>query len=159
MKNTQNYIQSIQCCTLLVSSLLALQFACPLAKLGIGEYHQSEAQPLQRGLCLRVLHVNTAAEGWGGLCQAKEGSKTTERARRAEAYIPQEIDDMCFIIRTMADLDPDGYTRVTFGDLFDRYVRISYKVVGILMRARKPVFAYLSVCMYNDLFHLIILCK
>lgn len=66
---------------------------------------------------------------------------------------------MCFIIRTMADLDPDGYTRVTFGDLFDRYVRISYKVVGILMRARKPVFAYLSVCMYNDLFHLIILCK
>uniref|UniRef100_A0A8C2KVH8 Actin binding Rho activating protein b n=1 Tax=Cyprinus carpio TaxID=7962 RepID=A0A8C2KVH8_CYPCA len=82
-----------------------------------------------------------------------------ERARRAEAYIPQEIDDMCFIIRTMADLDPDGYTRVTFGDLFDRYVRISYKVVGILMRARKPVFAYLSVCMYNDLFHLIILCK
>uniref|UniRef100_A0A8C1SIN5 Actin binding Rho activating protein b n=1 Tax=Cyprinus carpio TaxID=7962 RepID=A0A8C1SIN5_CYPCA len=60
-----------------------------------------------------------------------------ERARRAEAYIPQEIDDMCFIIRTMADLDPDGYTRVTFGDLFDRYVRISYKVVGILMRARK----------------------
>ncbi|XP_026144344.1 actin binding Rho activating protein b [Carassius auratus] len=73
-------------------------------------------------------------EGYG---RPKEGSKTAERARRAEAHIHREIDDMCFIIRTMADPDPDGYTRVTFGDLFDRYVRISDKVVGILMRARK----------------------
>ncbi len=73
-------------------------------------------------------------EGYG---RPKEGSKTAERAKRAEAHIHREIDDMCFIIRTMADPDPDGYTRVTFGDLFDRYVRISDKVVGILMRARK----------------------
>uniref|UniRef100_A0AAY4EQ79 Actin-binding Rho-activating protein n=1 Tax=Denticeps clupeoides TaxID=299321 RepID=A0AAY4EQ79_9TELE len=73
-------------------------------------------------------------EGYG---RPKEGSKTAERAKRAEAHIHREIEDMCFIIRTMADPDPDGRTRVTFGELFDRYVRISDKVVGILMRARK----------------------
>ncbi|KAL7829669.1 hypothetical protein AOLI_G00305540 [Acnodon oligacanthus] len=73
-------------------------------------------------------------EGYG---RPKEGSKTAERAKRAEAHIHREIEHMCFIIRTMADPDPDGYTRITFGQLFDRYVRISDKVVGILMRARK----------------------
>lgn len=73
-------------------------------------------------------------EGYG---RPKEGSKTAQRAARAEAHIHREIDDMCFVIRTMTDPDPDGHTRVTFGELFDRYVRISDKVVGILMRARK----------------------
>ncbi|MFT7811563.1 actin-binding Rho-activating protein [Arapaima gigas] len=73
-------------------------------------------------------------EGYG---RPKEGSKTAERAKRAEAHIHREIDDMCFIIRTMADPDNDGRTRITFGQLFDRYIRISDKVVGILMRARK----------------------
>ncbi|KAJ8386800.1 hypothetical protein AAFF_G00165950 [Aldrovandia affinis] len=78
--------------------------------------------------------LHKGEEGYG---RPKEGTKTAERARRAEAHIHREIDDMCFIIRTMADPDPDGLTRVTFGELFDRYVRISDKVVGILMRARK----------------------
>ncbi|KAG5842686.1 hypothetical protein ANANG_G00180250 [Anguilla anguilla] len=78
--------------------------------------------------------LHKGEEGYG---RPKEGTKTAERARRAEAHIHREIDDMCFIIRTMADPDPDGRTRVTFGELFDRYVRISDKVVGILMRARK----------------------
>uniref|UniRef100_A0A671KXB9 Actin binding Rho activating protein b n=1 Tax=Sinocyclocheilus anshuiensis TaxID=1608454 RepID=A0A671KXB9_9TELE len=81
-----------------------------------------------------LTRLRKGEEGYG---RPKEGSKTAERARRAEAHIHREIDDMCFIIRTMEDPDPDGYTRVTFGDLFDRYVRISDKVVGILMRARK----------------------
>ncbi|XP_051519002.1 actin-binding Rho-activating protein-like [Myxocyprinus asiaticus] len=87
------------------------------------DYEYSMSTRLQKG-----------EEGYG---RPKEGSKTAERARRAEAHIHREIDDMCYIIRTMADPDPDGYTRVTFGELFDRYVRISDKVVGILMRARK----------------------
>ncbi|XP_077052785.1 actin binding Rho activating protein b [Siphateles boraxobius] len=87
------------------------------------DYEYSMSTRLRRG-----------EEGYG---RPKEGSKTAERAKRAEAHIHREIDDMCFIIRTMADRDSDGCTRVTFGDLFDRYVRISDKVVGILMRARK----------------------
>ncbi|XP_004457598.1 actin-binding Rho-activating protein [Dasypus novemcinctus] len=73
-------------------------------------------------------------EGYG---RPKEGTKTAERAKRAEEHIYREIMDMCFIIRTMACHRRDGKIQVTFGDLFDRYVRISDKVVGILMRARK----------------------
>ncbi|NWW51907.1 ABRA protein, partial [Pedionomus torquatus] len=73
-------------------------------------------------------------EGYG---RPKEGTKTAERAKRAEAHIHREIRDMCFIIESMAKPRPDGKIQVTFGELFDRYVRISDKVVGILMRARK----------------------
>ncbi|KAJ7397587.1 Actin-binding Rho-activating protein [Pitangus sulphuratus] len=73
-------------------------------------------------------------EGYG---HPKEGTKTAERAKRAEAHIHREIRDMCFIIESMARPRPDGKIQVTFGELFERYVRISDKVVGILMRARK----------------------
>ncbi|XP_070841552.1 actin binding Rho activating protein b [Chaetodon trifascialis] len=80
------------------------------------------------------LRLQKGQDGYG---RPKEGTQTAERAKRAEQHIHREIDDMCYVIRTMADPDPDGKTRVTFGQLFDRYVRISDKVVGILMRARK----------------------
>ncbi|XP_019959314.2 actin binding Rho activating protein b [Paralichthys olivaceus] len=80
------------------------------------------------------LRLQRGEEGYG---RPKEGTKTAERAKRAEQHIHREIADMCYVIRTMADPDPDGKTRITFGELFDRYVRISDKVVGILMRARK----------------------
>ncbi|KAM4539888.1 actin binding Rho activating protein b [Odontesthes bonariensis] len=80
------------------------------------------------------LRLQKGQEGYG---RPKDGTKTAERAKRAEQHIHREIDDMCYVIRTMADPDPDGKTSVTFGELFDRYVRISDKVVGILMRARK----------------------
>ncbi|XP_042529129.1 actin-binding Rho-activating protein [Dipodomys spectabilis] len=73
-------------------------------------------------------------EGYG---RPKEGSKTAERAKRAEEHIYREIMELCFVIRTMARHSRDGRIQVTFGELFDRYVRISDKVVGILMRARK----------------------
>uniref|UniRef100_UPI003AACF2A1 actin binding Rho activating protein b n=1 Tax=Centroberyx gerrardi TaxID=166262 RepID=UPI003AACF2A1 len=80
------------------------------------------------------LRLQKGQDGYG---RPKEGTKTAERAKRAEQHIHREIDDMCYVIRTMADPDRDGKTRITFGELFDRYVRISDKVVGILMRARK----------------------
>ncbi|KAM5137536.1 actin-binding Rho-activating protein [Callospermophilus lateralis] len=73
-------------------------------------------------------------EGYG---RPKEGTKTAERAKRAEEHIYREIMELCFVIRTMARHRHDGKIQVTFGELFDRYVRISDKVVGILMRARK----------------------
>uniref|UniRef100_A0A8C7L5I4 Actin binding Rho activating protein b n=1 Tax=Oncorhynchus kisutch TaxID=8019 RepID=A0A8C7L5I4_ONCKI len=38
--------------------------------------------------------------------------------------------------QTMNDPDPDGKTHVTFRELFDRYVRVSDKVVGILLRVK-----------------------
>ncbi|KAM6457863.1 actin-binding Rho-activating protein [Liasis olivaceus] len=73
-------------------------------------------------------------EGYG---YPKEGTKTAERAKRAEDHIHREMRDLCFIIRIMAQPRRDGKIQVTFGDLFERYVHISDKVVGILMRARK----------------------
>ncbi|XP_006113072.2 actin-binding Rho-activating protein [Pelodiscus sinensis] len=76
-------------------------------------------------------------KGDKGYGHPKEGTKTAERAKRAEIHIHREIRDMCFIIATMAQPRRDGKIQVTFGELFDRYVRISDKVVGILMRARK----------------------
>ncbi|KAM9776795.1 actin binding Rho activating protein b [Syngnathus typhle] len=82
------------------------------------------------------LRLQKGQDGYG---RPKEGTKTAERAKRAEKHIHGEISDMCYVIRTMANPDRDGKTRVTFGELFDRYVRISDKVVGILMRARKHV--------------------
>uniref|UniRef100_A0A674DD92 Actin binding Rho activating protein b n=1 Tax=Salmo trutta TaxID=8032 RepID=A0A674DD92_SALTR len=60
-----------------------------------------------------------------------------KRARRAEQHIHGEIADMCYVIRTMNDPDPDWKTRVTFRELFDRYLRVSDKVVGILLRAKR----------------------
>ncbi|XP_041822841.1 actin binding Rho activating protein b [Melanotaenia boesemani] len=80
------------------------------------------------------LRLQKGEEGYG---RPKEGTKTAERAKRAEQHIHREIADLCYVIRTMADPGPDGKIRITFGELFDRYVRISDKVVGILMRARK----------------------
>ncbi|XP_042695823.1 actin-binding Rho-activating protein [Centrocercus urophasianus] len=76
-------------------------------------------------------------KGDKGYGRPKEGTKTAERAKRAEAHIHREIKDLCFIIKTMAEPRSDGKIQVTFGELFERYVRISDKVVGILMRARK----------------------
>ncbi|KAM3929044.1 actin-binding Rho-activating protein [Leptodactylus fuscus] len=76
-------------------------------------------------------------KGDDGYGRPKEGTKTAERAMRAEAHIHREMRDLCFIISTMAKPGRDGKVRVTFGELFDRYVRISDKVVGILLRARK----------------------
>uniref|UniRef100_A0A8C6TEA5 Actin binding Rho activating protein b n=1 Tax=Neogobius melanostomus TaxID=47308 RepID=A0A8C6TEA5_9GOBI len=78
------------------------------------DYDYSMSTRLQRG-----------QEGYG---RPKEGTKTAERAKRAEQHIHREIDDMCLVIRTMADPDREGRTRVTFGELFDRYVCISDKV-------------------------------
>uniref|UniRef100_A0A452GTW3 Actin-binding Rho-activating protein n=1 Tax=Gopherus agassizii TaxID=38772 RepID=A0A452GTW3_9SAUR len=87
------------------------------------DYHLAQSTRLHKG-----------DKGYG---RPKEGTKTAERARRAENHIHREIRDMCFIIATMARLRRDGKIQVTFGELFDRYVHISDKVVGILMRARK----------------------
>ncbi|XP_028666460.1 actin-binding Rho-activating protein [Erpetoichthys calabaricus] len=72
-----------------------------------------------------------------GYGRPKEGSRTAERAKRAQKHIHKEMEELCFIIRDVGVQCKDGYIRVTFGRLFDRYVTISDKVVGILLRCRK----------------------
>eukprot|EP00062_Callorhinchus_milii_P026745 gi/632989218/ref/XP_007883531.1/ PREDICTED: actin-binding Rho-activating protein-like [Callorhinchus milii] len=87
------------------------------------DYEYAMAVRLQRG-----------DQGYG---RPQEGSQTAERAERAHRHIHKEMEEMCFIIGDLGVRGIDGKSRVTFGRLFDRYVRVSDKVVGILMRARK----------------------
>ncbi|XP_063070871.1 actin-binding Rho-activating protein [Engraulis encrasicolus] len=76
-------------------------------------------------------------KGDSGYGRPKEGSKTAQRGDRANKHIHKEMDEMCYIIRDMGAVDKQGRIYITFGRLFDRYVKISDKVVGILLRCRK----------------------
>lgn len=76
-------------------------------------------------------------KGQLGYGYPKEGSKTAQRAERAKKHIHREMEEMCYIIRNMGQMDKEGHIYVTFGRLFDHYVKISDKVVGILLRCRK----------------------
>ncbi|KAG5836437.1 actin-binding Rho-activating protein [Anguilla anguilla] len=76
-------------------------------------------------------------KGDPGYGKPKEGSKTAERGDRAQRHVRKEMDEMCYIIRDMGNVAEDGTIYMTFGRLFDRYVKISDKVVGILLRCRK----------------------
>ncbi|XP_066444124.1 actin-binding Rho-activating protein-like [Eleutherodactylus coqui] len=76
-------------------------------------------------------------KGDNGYGRPEEGSKTEQRGKRAHQHIQKEIDEICLVIRDLGVRGRDGRIRVTFGRLFDSYVRISDKVVGILLRARK----------------------
>ena len=58
------------------------------------------------------------------------GSKTETRGRFTGAHISQEVKQLCQIILQMGEEQPDGTSTVTFRRLFDRYTRISNKVVG-----------------------------
>ncbi|KAJ8358891.1 hypothetical protein SKAU_G00154160 [Synaphobranchus kaupii] len=87
------------------------------------DYELSMSQRLQKG-----------DTGYG---KPKEGSKTAERGERAQRHVRKEMEDMCYIIRDMGTVGRDGAIYMTFGRLFDRYVRVSDKVVGILLRCRK----------------------
>ncbi|XP_042189440.1 actin-binding Rho-activating protein-like [Callorhinchus milii] len=66
-----------------------------------------------------------------------QGSQTEQRGREAHSQVGKEMDELRGIIKRIGEAGPDGKTRVTFGRLFDAYVTISNKVVGILLRARK----------------------
>uniref|UniRef100_A0A8C6SP43 Actin-binding Rho-activating protein n=1 Tax=Neogobius melanostomus TaxID=47308 RepID=A0A8C6SP43_9GOBI len=76
-------------------------------------------------------------KGDSGYGRPKEGSKTAERGDRAHRHIHREMEEMVWIIKDMGSKDKEGRTVISFGRLFDRYVKISDKVVGILLRCRK----------------------
>ncbi|XP_063281697.1 actin-binding Rho-activating protein-like [Pelobates fuscus] len=76
-------------------------------------------------------------KGDRGYGRPEEGSKTEERGSRAHQHIHKEIEELCLIIKEMGVKGRDGRIRVTFGRLFQRYVRVSDKLVGMLLRARK----------------------
>lgn len=66
-----------------------------------------------------------------------EGSRTEQRGKDAHSHVGREVEELCLVIRNTGRTGDDGRVSVTFGQLFETYVTISNKVVGILLRARK----------------------
>lgn len=75
-----------------------------------------------------------------------QGSMTEQRGKDAHIHISREVQELCEAIRNIGepglrDTDGSGSVRtvitVRFGKLFEHYVTISNKLVGILLRARK----------------------
>lgn len=74
------------------------------------------------------------------------GSMTEKRGKDAHTHVSKEVQELCEVIRNIGEMedrhgDEGGCGRkvvtVKFGKLFDHYVTISNKLVGILLRARK----------------------
>ncbi|XP_070692257.1 actin-binding Rho-activating protein [Pempheris klunzingeri] len=75
-----------------------------------------------------------------------QGSMTEQRGKDAHTHISKEVQELCEVIRSIGeprhkDLDASSSNgkaiTVEFGKLFEHYVTISNKLVGILLRARK----------------------
>ncbi|XP_068452430.1 actin-binding Rho-activating protein-like [Clinocottus analis] len=70
-----------------------------------------------------------------------QGSMTERRGKDAHTHIGREVEELCQAIRNVGQPgDKDGGGRVVtveFGKLFEHYVTISNKLVGVLLRARK----------------------
>ncbi|XP_039181186.1 actin-binding Rho-activating protein-like [Crotalus tigris] len=66
-----------------------------------------------------------------------EGSKTEQRGKDAHTLMGKEVEELCLIIRNTGKREQDGRVKITFKQLFNRYVTISNKLVGVLLRARK----------------------
>lgn len=64
-----------------------------------------------------------------------QGSKTELRGRDARTQVSREVRELCEAIRRIGE--PGKVVTVEFGKLFDHYVTVSNKLVGILLRARK----------------------
>lgn len=66
-----------------------------------------------------------------------EGSKTQQRGQDAHSHVSKEVQELCRVIREIGEKQQDGRAAVRFGTLFEHYVGISNKVVGVLLRARR----------------------
>ncbi|KAJ8411467.1 hypothetical protein AAFF_G00162750 [Aldrovandia affinis] len=73
-------------------------------------------------------------EGYG---RPPEGSRTEARGKEAHSRLGREVEELCQAIRDLGEGREGGRPAVRFGTLFEHYVDISSKVVGVLLRARK----------------------
>uniref|UniRef100_A0A803JSQ4 Actin-binding Rho-activating protein n=1 Tax=Xenopus tropicalis TaxID=8364 RepID=A0A803JSQ4_XENTR len=102
-----------------------------------GHIERQRLNPFSEGFDHTHAMAVRLRKGDRGYGRPEEGSRTEERGRRALRHIHKEMEEMCLVIEQMGVKGRDGRVRVTFGRLFQRYERISDKVVGILLRARK----------------------
>ncbi|KAH9519606.1 hypothetical protein Btru_003126 [Bulinus truncatus] len=66
-----------------------------------------------------------------------EGSKSEYRGKQAVNHISAEIVELCNVIKEIGKPVGNGTYYIKFGALFEAYTRISNKLVGMLLRARK----------------------
>ncbi|NXJ03000.1 ABRA protein, partial [Psophia crepitans] len=85
-------------------------------------------------LAAKPVHTHRGDPTYG---RPPEGSQTEQRGKDAHSHVGKEVEELCLIIRSTGEVGEDGHVSVTFGQLFETYVTISNKVVGILLRARK----------------------
>ncbi|XP_048882810.1 actin-binding Rho-activating protein-like isoform X1 [Brienomyrus brachyistius] len=76
-------------------------------------------------------------KGQAGYGRPQEGSKTEQRGFDAHSHIGREVKELCDVIKDIGERREDGTVTVEFGRLFECYVSISNKVVGVLLRARR----------------------
>lgn len=65
-----------------------------------------------------------------------QGSRTEQRGRDAHTRVGREVRELCEAIRRIGGRGHNVVT-VEFGELFEHYVTIWNKLVGILLRARQ----------------------
>jgi len=90
------------------------------------------------------VHLSKEDPGYG---TPLEGTKTAARGRKAVDHVSKEIVELCEVIWTHGQMkgnfdEEEETTVIMFGELFTLYTRISSKVVGLLLRARKYNLVY-----------------
>ncbi|KAL6488829.1 hypothetical protein MHYP_G00025700 [Metynnis hypsauchen] len=81
-----------------------------------------------------AVQLQRGQQGYG---RPPEGSKTEQRGQDAHLHVSKEVQELCQVIREIGKRQEDGRPAVQFGALFEHYVSVSNKVVGVLLRARR----------------------
>ena len=84
-----------------------------------------------------MLHMQSISGHNESYGKPPPGSKTEFRGKSAGVHISKEIIELCEVICQLGTKQPDGTVTVLFGNLFEAYTKISNKLVGMLLRARK----------------------
>ncbi|XP_006818368.1 actin-binding Rho-activating protein-like [Saccoglossus kowalevskii] len=65
------------------------------------------------------------------------GTMTDIRGKQAGKMVSREVQELLHVIERIGTVQENGSVVVLFGNLFEVYNKISNKLVGMLMRARK----------------------
>ncbi|PAA55479.1 hypothetical protein BOX15_Mlig004182g2, partial [Macrostomum lignano] len=108
--------------------------------------HAAFAEQARNPFSSRFAAIESSSSAAGrrrdpGYGKPPEGSRTEARGFAAHDRISAEITELCELIkqigRRVVLSDGKQTWQTTFGELFSVYERISNKVVGVLLRARK----------------------
>lgn len=89
-------------------------------------------------MVIKLNKIDLFSEGKdGSYGRPKEGTKTEYRGKQAGVRISNEIVELCMVIKENGYRWSENTYVISFGSLFEIYTKISNKLVGMLMRARK----------------------